>query len=99
MSILIANDDGVYIPGIIVLVVVATRYVEGPIVGTDAEQSSIWHAITANRPLDYQSANTTVAWSKQRIRWAERFTGSPWYRSVNLKKVLIDGPSNMAGSR
>jgi 5'-nucleotidase len=54
MRILIANDDGIYSPGIIVLAEVATRFGEVRIVAPDVEQSSMGHAITANRPLNYR---------------------------------------------
>ena len=56
MRILIANDDGVYSPGIVALAEVATRFGEVRIVAPDVEQSSMGHAITANRPLNYQKA-------------------------------------------
>src|SRR5258708_15946208 len=56
MRILIANDDGVYSPGIIALAEVATRFGEVRIVAPDVEQSSMGHAITANRPLNYKKA-------------------------------------------
>jgi 5'-nucleotidase len=54
MRILIANDDGIYSPGIIALAEVATRFGEVRIVAPDVEQSSMGHAITANRPLNYR---------------------------------------------
>jgi 5'-nucleotidase len=53
MRILIANDDGIYSPGIVALAEVATRFGEVRIVAPDVEQSSMGHAITANRPLHY----------------------------------------------
>jgi 5'-nucleotidase len=53
MRILIANDDGIYSPGIIALAEVATRFGEVRIVAPDVEQSSMGHAITANRPLNF----------------------------------------------
>jgi 5'-nucleotidase len=53
MRILIANDDGIYSPGIIALAEVATKFGEVRIVAPDVEQSSMGHAITANRPLNY----------------------------------------------
>src|SRR5260370_10968242 len=56
MRILIANDDGGYSPGIVALAEVATRFGEVRIVAPDVEQSSMGHAITANRPLNYQKA-------------------------------------------
>src|SRR5258708_26870043 len=56
MRILIANDDGIYSPGIVALAEVATRFGEVRIVAPDVEQSSMGHAITANRPLNYKKA-------------------------------------------
>ncbi|MBV9274641.1 MAG: 5'/3'-nucleotidase SurE [Verrucomicrobia bacterium] len=54
MRILIANDDGIYSPGIVALAEVAGRFGEVRIVAPDVEQSSMGHAITANRPLHYR---------------------------------------------
>lgn len=51
MRILIANDDGIYSPGIRALAVVARRFGEVRIVAPDVEQSSTGHAITHSRPL------------------------------------------------
>jgi 5'-nucleotidase len=51
MRILIANDDGVYSPGLAALASVATRFGEVRIVAPDVEQSSMGHAITHGRPL------------------------------------------------
>ena len=53
MRILIANDDGIYSPGIVTLAEVATKFGEVRIVAPDVEQSSAGHAITALRPLSY----------------------------------------------
>jgi 5'-nucleotidase len=54
MRILISNDDGIYSPGIVALAEVAQRFGEVRIVAPDVEQSSMGHAITANRPLGYR---------------------------------------------
>src|SRR6187551_696696 len=51
MRILIANDDGVYSPGLASLAEVARRFGEVRIVAPDVEQSSMGHAITHSRPL------------------------------------------------
>ncbi|HKT58685.1 MAG TPA: 5'/3'-nucleotidase SurE [Gemmatimonadales bacterium] len=51
MRILIANDDGIYSPGIRALADVARRFGEVRIVAPDVEQSSMGHAITHSRPL------------------------------------------------
>lgn len=54
MRILIANDDGIYSPGLRALAVVASRFGDVRIVAPDVEQSSMGHAITAARPLTYK---------------------------------------------
>lgn len=54
MRILIANDDGVYSPGIAALAAAASRHGEVRIVAPDVEMSSAGHSITATRPLSYK---------------------------------------------
>jgi 5'-nucleotidase len=54
MRILIANDDGIYSPGIAVLAEVASCFGDVRVVAPDVEQSSAGHAITASRPLSYK---------------------------------------------
>jgi 5'-nucleotidase len=54
MRILIANDDGIYSPGIAALAEVAAKLGDVRIVAPDVEQSSAGHAITASRPLSYK---------------------------------------------
>lgn len=54
MRILIANDDGIYSPGIAALAEVAAKFGEVLVVAPDVEQSSAGHAITASRPLSYK---------------------------------------------
>ncbi|TXK51550.1 5'/3'-nucleotidase SurE [Pontibacter qinzhouensis] len=54
MRILIANDDGIYSPGILALAEVASEFGQVRIVAPDVEQSSMGHAITATRPLSYR---------------------------------------------
>ena len=54
MRILIANDDGIYSPGIVALAEVAAKFGEVRIVAPDVEQSSAGHSITAWRPLTYK---------------------------------------------
>jgi len=54
MRILIANDDGIYSPGIVALAEVAAKFGEVRIVAPDVEQSSAGHSITAWRPLSYK---------------------------------------------
>jgi 5'-nucleotidase len=54
VRILIANDDGIYSPGIAALARVASRLGEVRVVAPDVEQSSAAHAITASRPVRYR---------------------------------------------
>jgi 5'-nucleotidase len=54
MRILVANDDGIYSPGIAALAQVATRFGEVRVVAPDVEQSSAGHAITSSRPVRYR---------------------------------------------
>ena len=54
MRLLIANDDGIYSPGIAALASVASTFGEVRIVAPDVEQSSMGHAITASRPVSYR---------------------------------------------
>lgn len=54
MRILIANDDGIYSPGIYALAEAAAHFGDVLIVAPDVEQSSMGHAITHRRPLSYK---------------------------------------------
>lgn len=54
MRILIANDDGIYSPGLLALAEVAAKFGDVRIVAPDVEQSSVGHAITHSRPLSYK---------------------------------------------
>ena len=54
MRILVANDDGIYSPGIAALARAATRFGDVRVVAPDVEQSSAGHAITSSRPLRYR---------------------------------------------
>jgi len=54
MRILIANDDGIYSPGIAALAEVASVFGDVRIVAPDVEQSSMGHAITSTRPVSYR---------------------------------------------
>ncbi len=51
MRILIANDDGVFSPGLQALAQLASGFGEVRIVAPDVEQSSMGQAITSSRPL------------------------------------------------
>ncbi|MBL9101100.1 MAG: 5'/3'-nucleotidase SurE [Myxococcales bacterium] len=54
MRILIANDDGIYSPGIAALAQAAAEFGEVRVVAPDVEMSSASHSITASRPLLYK---------------------------------------------
>jgi 5'-nucleotidase len=54
MRILIANDDGVYSPGICALAQTAQKFGDVRVVAPDVEMSSASQAITASRPLSYK---------------------------------------------
>ena len=51
MRILVANDDGIYSPGLHCLAEVAREFADVRIYAPDVEQSSMGHAITHSRPL------------------------------------------------
>jgi 5'-nucleotidase len=51
MRILLANDDGIYSPGLHALAECARRFGEVRVYAPDVEQSSMGHAITHSRPL------------------------------------------------
>ena len=54
MRILVANDDGIYSPGIAALARAATKFGDVRVVAPDVEQSAAGHSITASRPLSYK---------------------------------------------
>ncbi|MGG6240646.1 5'/3'-nucleotidase SurE [Nodosilinea sp. AN01ver1] len=54
MRILIANDDGIYSPGIAALAEVAATFGQVRIVAPDVEMSAAGHSVTASRPLSYK---------------------------------------------
>ncbi len=68
MRILIANDDGIYSPGIAALARAATKFGEVRIVAPDVEMSSASHSITANRPLLYKPTPLAAAGEVQAFR-------------------------------
>lgn len=51
MRILVANDDGIYSPGLRALATAARQFGDVRIVAPDVEQSSMGHAITHSRPI------------------------------------------------
>jgi 5'-nucleotidase len=54
MRILVANDDGIYSPGIAALARAATEFGDVRVVAPDVEQSAAGHSISASRPLSYK---------------------------------------------
>ena len=60
MNILIANDDGIYSPGLAALAKIARKFGEVRIMAPDVERSSASHAITAHLPISYKKANIPV---------------------------------------
>ena len=54
MRILVANDDGIYSPGLAALARVAHHFGEVHVVAPQVEQSAASHSITASRPLSYR---------------------------------------------
>jgi 5'-nucleotidase len=54
LRILVANDDGIYSPGIATLANVAQKFGDLRVVAPDVEQSAAGHAITASRPVRYR---------------------------------------------
>jgi len=67
MRILIANDDGIYSPGIAALAEVASRFGEVRIVAPDVERSSAGHSITAAAPLSYKRTPLPVVVEAYRV--------------------------------
>ena len=51
MRILLANDDGIYSPGLLALAAAARQFGDVQLYAPDVEQSSMGHAITHSRPL------------------------------------------------
>jgi 5'/3'-nucleotidase len=54
VRILVANDDGIYSPGIAALARSAAKFGDVRVVAPDVEQSSAGHAITSSRPVRYR---------------------------------------------
>lgn len=57
MRILIANDDGIYSPGIRALAEIASAFGDVLVVAPNVEQSSMGHAVTHSRPLTYKATD------------------------------------------
>jgi 5'-nucleotidase len=60
MNILIANDDGIYSPGLAALAKVAVRFGDVHVMAPDVERSAASHAITAHLPISYKKATINV---------------------------------------
>lgn len=56
MRILVTNDDGIYSPGIASLAKIASSFGQVTVVAPDVEQSSMGHAVTHSRPLNYKKS-------------------------------------------
>jgi 5'-nucleotidase len=72
MKILIANDDGIYSPGIRALAKAALKFGEVRVFAPDVEQSSMGHAVTHSRPLTVKPSPVTF----ERVE-AYRVNGTP----------------------
>ena len=81
MRILIANDDGIYSPGIAALAEVARNFGDVHVVAPDVERSSAGHSISST-PLSYK--RTPIAGVP-----AWRVNGTP-ADSVALLRDLLD---------
>lgn len=66
MKILIANDDGIYSPGLAALADAAAHFGEVHIVAPDVEQSSMGAAITHSRPLTIKRT-PLASWNAHRV--------------------------------
>lgn len=60
MNILIANDDGIYSPGLAALAKIARGFGDVTVMAPDVERSSASHAITAHLPISYKKATIPV---------------------------------------
>lgn len=86
MKILIANDDGIYSPGIRALAKVALKFGEVRVFAPDVEQSSMGHAVTHSRPLTVKTSPVTFEGME-----AYRVNGTP-ADCVALGSHLWDSP-------
>lgn len=86
MKILIANDDGIYSPGIMALARVALKFGEVRVFAPDVEQSSMGHAVTHSRPLTVKTSPITFEGME-----AYRINGTP-ADCVALGSHIWDAP-------
>src|SRR5678816_1528820 len=66
VRILVANDDGIYSPGLRALAHTAREFGDVRIVAPDVEQSSMGHAITHSRPLRIRRTPIAVSYTHLR---------------------------------
>ena len=100
MRILIANDDGIYSPGIAALAEVAAKFGDVLIVAPDVEMSSAGHAITSSRHsrtsiIQYAALRPTASMGRPRtaLPWAPHI----WER-VDVVLSGINLGSNLGNS-
>jgi len=67
MRILVSNDDGIFSPGLVALVEVASEFGETIIFAPDFEQSAVGHAITIKRPLQYHRVKLMKGFEAYRV--------------------------------
>jgi 5'-nucleotidase len=60
MNILIANDDGIYSPGLAALAKSAKAFGDVIVMAPDVERSASSHSISAHLPISYKKANIPV---------------------------------------
>ena len=92
MRILIANDDGIYSPGLTKLAQIAAGFGDVRVVAPDVEQSSAGHAISSARPVRYR--RTAV------IDGIDAYHGTGWsvlvrgklYHLVDMQRRSWPGP-------
>jgi 5'-nucleotidase len=102
MRILVSNDDGIYSPGLKALAEVAASFGDVRVVAPDVEQSSMGHAITANRPLDYKPAPVLKEFSAFRVNGTPAdcvaLGVSQWGKDVDLVLSGINLGLNLGNS-
>jgi 5'-nucleotidase len=102
MRILVSNDDGIYSPGIQALAEVAKSFGEVRVVAPDVEQSSMGHAITANRPLNYRRSPVLKEFSAFRVNGTPAdcvaLGVSQWDQKVDLVLSGINLGLNLGNS-
>lgn len=102
MRILVSNDGGIYSPGVQALAEAAKPFGEVRVVAPDAEQCSISHAITADRPLSYRHAPMLNEFSAYRVNGTSAgcvaLSVSRWGQKVDLVLSGINLGLNLGNS-